>query len=304
MHKKYLVIGASGTLGFRLAGKISRSPRNKVLGSWRNFELSGEEFPTIRLDLTEWSVGDLVREFKPDTVYHLASETNIDRCEEDPQRVYLPIQIGLFSLIDACNELGSKLVFISSNGIFGQDEGEHYEDTRPNPINVYGRAKVLSEGLIRSMSRRWVIVRCCPVGYYPLRQKGLICWIERQIQKKQVMTGWTDCRFNPLSVESLAEKLIQVQDIDNQIVHLHSYPGITKYDFLRKLLEIFGASPDLVRPGKMAESRLHVPRPRNQVLLSRGVSGIETAVPIEQEFELLTCAKGGYLLVGRHLVYT
>jgi hypothetical protein len=37
----------------------------------------------------------------------------------------------------------------------------------------------------------------------------------------------------------------------------------------------------------MADSKLHVPRPKNQVLLSRGLPGIETAVPIEQEFELL-----------------
>jgi len=274
-------------LGFRLARKISQDPRNKVLGSWRSFELSGEEFPTIRLDIADRSVGDLVREFKPDTVYHLASETSIELCEKYPQRVYRPIQIGLFSLIEACNELGSKLVFISSNGIFGRREGEHYEDTLPTPINVYGRAKVLSEGLIRSMSRRWVIVRCCPVGRHPLRQKGLICWIEQQIQEKQVMTGWTDYRFNPLSVETLAEKLLEVQDVHNQIVHLHSYPGITKYDFLCKLVEICGAPSDMVRPGKMTEAKLEIPRPKNQVLLSKGLPGIETALPIEQEFEVL-----------------
>ncbi len=287
MQKKHLIIGASGMLGYILAIKLSQNSLNEVVGTWRSFELKGKGFMTACLDLAEWSVGDLVREFKPDVVYHLAYETSVDLCEKYPERVYLPVEIGLFSLIDACNDVGSKLVFISSDGIFGRDEGKHYEATLPTPINVYGRAKVMSEGLIRAMSRKWVIVRCCPIGHHPLRKKGLISWAEQQIQQRQVMTGWTDCQFSPLTANTISDKLIQLQDIENRIIHLHSYPGITKYDFLCKLLEIFGASSSLVRPGKMAEASLSVSRPKSQVLHSNGVAKIETAVPIGQEFAIL-----------------
>ncbi|MFQ5647373.1 MAG: SDR family oxidoreductase [bacterium] len=283
--KKYLVIGASGLLGLRLAGMIARDPHNEVVGSWRSFKLTVDEFRTVRLDLAGPEVGNLVREFKPDIVYHLASETSVDICEKYPERVYKPVETGLFALIDACNQVGGKLIFISSDGIFGRSEGKNYEDTLPSPVNVYGRSKMLAEGVIRSLSKSWIIVRCCPVGHHPLRRKGLIGWLEQQIRENRPVTGWTDCRFSPLTVGTLAEKLMRIQSVDNRIVHLYSAPGITKYDFLCRLVKIFGASPETVRPGKMGDARLKVPRPRSQVLSSKVNLGIETAVPIEREFE-------------------
>src|SRR5262249_5269504 len=72
----------------------------------------------------------------------------------------------LRAVIDAVNDAGVRLVFISSQAAIGAGTPERpaREDDPPHPINAYGRTKIAAENFIRSDARvPWTILRPCSV---------------------------------------------------------------------------------------------------------------------------------------------
>ena len=70
------------------------------------------------------------------------------------------------AVVDAVNETGARLVFISSQAAIGAGTPERpaREDDPPRPLNAYGRTKAAAESAIRSDARvPWTILRPCSV---------------------------------------------------------------------------------------------------------------------------------------------
>ena len=77
-----------------------------------------------------------IKALNPDMVINAAAYTDVD----------------LEYISRVCSEIGAILIRFSTDYVFGGTLNEYRESDTPNPINVYGRSKVLGEtNIIQNM---------------------------------------------------------------------------------------------------------------------------------------------------------
>jgi dTDP-4-dehydrorhamnose reductase len=236
-------------------------------------------------DVSGGEPAKLVRRLKPARVYHLAWSTNLDDCERDPEIAYGPARAGLEPLLEACGQTDSQLVFMSSDGVFGDPNCERFEDSEPCPINHYGRGKVEAERRIRECLGKWTILRACPIGFNPQHERGLVNWAVGSLKAGKKVNGFTDSSFTPISIHTLSNKIAAIGLEDcGAVLHFLSAPPITKYEFLLQVARVLGVPADRVGKGSLKDAPFGAPRPGRQDLQTRAPK--HRAVRFQEELEL------------------
>lgn len=101
-----------------------------------------------------------VREVRPKLMIHLAAETDVDRCEREPDHAFRSNMVGTLNVTLACQKYNVDLVYISTAGLFDGSKPDAYtEFDKPAPVNVYARAKLEGEAIVQSLHPRHYIVR-------------------------------------------------------------------------------------------------------------------------------------------------
>jgi dTDP-4-dehydrorhamnose reductase len=92
-----------------------------------------------------------------DAVIHLAADTDVDGCEQDPARAHLVNDRGTAYVATAAHANHARVIYVSTDFVFsGTDEGEYSEDAKPHPVNAYGASKLAGE---KHMDERDLVVR-------------------------------------------------------------------------------------------------------------------------------------------------
>ena len=96
-----------------------------------------------------------LREHEVDTVMHFAAYTIVPESVADPLKYYANNTANTCTLLQACVAAGvSQFVFSSTAAVYGIPAGGvASEDTPTAPINPYGSSKLMSEWLLRDVSR-------------------------------------------------------------------------------------------------------------------------------------------------------
>ena len=120
--------------------------------------------PYVALDITDTAaVEETLTAVKPDVVVHCAAWTAVDLAEdEDKQEKVRGINAGgTKNIAEACNRLGCKMVYISTDYVFdGQGETPWDPDCKAyKPLNVYGQTKLEGELAVAETLEKFFIVR-------------------------------------------------------------------------------------------------------------------------------------------------
>ncbi|WP_432703748.1 dTDP-4-dehydrorhamnose reductase [Methanothermobacter thermautotrophicus] len=143
---KILITGSSGMLGSDLVDILSRRHEVVTSGSLDIRDLEG--------------VMELLRETRPDAVVHAAAFTDVDCAETERDTAYQVNVLGTRNIAAAASDVGSSILYISTDYVFDGEKGEGYlEFDEPNPINFYGKTKYLGEVSVRELSEMFYIVR-------------------------------------------------------------------------------------------------------------------------------------------------
>jgi dTDP-4-dehydrorhamnose reductase len=256
-------------LGVALCETLAKKGE-QIAGTFLTFRpgLTGPELHKADVSTAEPAV--LVRRLRPARVFHLAWSTNLDECELRPELAYAPARAGMKALIEACQETGSHLIFMSSDGVFGDPAEPRFEDSVPVPINHYGRGKVEAEAVLRGSQIRWSVLRACPIGYNPRRDKGLVNWAIASLRAGKTVTGFADSSFTPLSVGTLAREVARIgPGHSGQILHFLSDPPISKFEFLLAIARQLALPESKIVAGSLASGKFAAPRPSRQDLQTR-----------------------------------
>lgn len=156
---KVLITGASGFIGSALARRLVEQGHD-VYGMYRyvadgryNFyKLDKEKVCDIR---DRKRVFEVVKEVKPEMVYHLAAMTAVSYSFLAPIEVSEVIYLGTMNIVDACveHEVG-HFVNASTSEFYGkQEEFPITENAIPRPLSAYAVAKLAAEEYIRYVDR-------------------------------------------------------------------------------------------------------------------------------------------------------
>ena len=93
--------------------------------------------------------------FKPDSVIHFAGLKAVGESLADPLN-YQEVNVGgSISLLSAMSKAGcSRIVFSSSATVYGEPQYLPYDEDHPtNPVNPYGRTKLIIENIINDWTK-------------------------------------------------------------------------------------------------------------------------------------------------------
>jgi len=130
-------------------------------------------------------------------------------------------------LHEICSKIDVRLIHLSTDCVFSGRKGSYKEDDIPDPLDIYGRSKLLGE-LNYSNS---LTIRKSVIGHEFLSRNGLLEWF---LNKKETVEGYKNAIFSGLTVLELA-KIIDQYIIPNKklsgIIHVAGNP-ISKYELL------------------------------------------------------------------------
>lgn len=146
---KVLLTGANGMLGQDL------SPILEDVGA---FVI---ETDTDNMDITDAElVANALTQVHPDFVIHCAAYTNVDKAEEEPEKADLINVKGTENIAKVCAKLDIPIVYISTDYVFdGTKTTPYTANDETNPINVYGKTKLLGEEMIKKHCEKYYIAR-------------------------------------------------------------------------------------------------------------------------------------------------
>ncbi len=144
-----LITGILGQLGYDLSREFTKRGIEYIAPSLEELELT-----------TEAGAKNFILEKKPETVMHCAAYTAVDKAESEEELAITVNGMGTRWVAEACREIGAKMIYISTDYVFGGDGKIPYEvDDEKKPVNVYGRSKLLGEDAVRMILKKYFIVR-------------------------------------------------------------------------------------------------------------------------------------------------
>jgi dTDP-glucose 4,6-dehydratase len=159
-RERILVTGGAGFIGSHLVDLLLERPNVEVVvldkltyaGTRRNVAHHDAD-PGFRLvlgDVAEASdVGPLVESV--DRVVHAAAETFVDRSIEDARPFVRSNVLGTQVVLDACRALERPLLFVSTDEVYGSNEGEPFgEHDVMRPRNPYSATKAGADLLVHA----------------------------------------------------------------------------------------------------------------------------------------------------------
>jgi dTDP-4-dehydrorhamnose reductase len=235
---KILITGAKGQLGTQIIKMLES--RNSELGtidvSYNNAEIIGVDVDV--LDITNIAaVRAYTKELKPDVIINCAAYTNVDACETNIDLAFKINAIGPRNLAIASEEIGAKLIHISTDYVFsGVGTVPYREYDLTNPQSVYGTTKNAGEEFVKQFSSKYFIVRTAWLyGYYG---NNFVKTIMKAAKEKGVLDVVDDQRGNPTNAEDLAYHLLKLALTEEYgVYHCTGTGECSWYDFACKIVE-------------------------------------------------------------------
>jgi dTDP-4-dehydrorhamnose reductase len=218
------------------------------------------------LDVREYNkLSDLIEKIKPDIVMHLAAETDVDKCELEPDHAFRTNTIGTQNVALACQKRNITMVYISTIGVFYGDKPTPYtEFDDPNPINIYGRSKLEGEKIVQRLLKNYYIIRAgWMIGGGPKLDKKFIGKIIKQIDEKTVLRAVNDKIGSPTYTVDFSRCLLDLIETGYYGIYHCTNKGYgSRFDVAKKIVDFLGRSDITVEPVSSAYFPLPAARAR------------------------------------------
>jgi len=173
--RRCLISGISGQSGSFLAEYLL-SLDYEVFGIVRRHSVSENQNSRLRQvqdkmktfygDTTDpYSLAKIVRDVKPDEIYHLAAQSHVRVGFDIPAYTAQANALGTLNMLEVFKEEapGARFYFAASSEMFGNNiepDGSQNETTRMDPVSVYGCTKVFGYNLARHFRRAYGLFIC------------------------------------------------------------------------------------------------------------------------------------------------
>lgn len=238
---KVLITGANGQLGTDLC---------RVLKDVEVIPLTHADIEIADMK----SVKSVFNRHQPDVVINTAAFVRVDDCEDEPDKAVLVNTLGACNVAMAAQELGARLIYISTDYVFGgEDEvrNEPYsESDTAVPPNLYGKSKLAGESMVQHLCRRHLIVRSSALfGIAGASGKGgnFVETMLKLAKEKDELRVVNDQVFSPTCTRDLAGKIVKLISGDYcGIFHITNKGSCSWYEFTREILRLAGLKTPVI----------------------------------------------------------
>ena len=259
---KILITGASGQLGAYLLALFARSRHEVVAWSGSVGERRGE-FDLVPMDLTDLdAIEPALDRVRPEVVIHAAALSSAEAVRLEPERarainVRAPRRIG-----EWVESNHRRLVFTSTDLVFGGTRAMNREDDPAVPVLAYGRSKLAAEVALEPL--RSAVVARLPLLYGPSRcgRPSFFSRALESLERGEPQAFFEDEYRTPLDYRTAALRLFRLAFKDlNGIIHLAGPERMSRFELMIRVAQSLGLDPGLVQANRQADATLAEPRP-------------------------------------------
>lgn len=232
---KVVVVGANGQLGSDLCRELS----------------SVEPAPLVHSEIEVADMDSVKQAFakqQPDVVVNTAAFHRVDDCETERDKAFQTNALGAANVAVMAQELGAKLVHISTDYVFGGEDElsttPYTEFDEPCPPNTYGRSKLAGENLVRHLCLRYFVVRTS--GLFGVagssgKSGNFVETMLRLAHEKEEVKVVNDQVSSPTYTRDLARKIAQLIDTEHYgTFHITNKGACSWYELTVEILRLAG----------------------------------------------------------------
>ncbi len=257
--EKLFIFGIGGLTGSKLA-TIGKEDY-EIFGSYNLRNPKFSFLKSTKLDITNFNkVQDIILKIKPDIVINACALNNVDYCEKHQNEAKIINVDFIQELHKLSKSKNFKLIQLSTDSIFdGTQKSPYVENDKANPINIYGKTKLLGEKIILENPQNLVVRASVLYGWIPkflsslnsssMKPTNFGQWLINKLKSNETVEIITDEISSPIIADDFAKSIIHlIKNEENGIFHSAPPLQISRYDFSIKLAKILDLDSKLIQP--------------------------------------------------------
>lgn len=196
---KILILGSKGNIGGFLA---------KSLNKFHEIIEAGKK----DVDITNKDdVMEFISNNSPDFVIDSAGIADMDFCEKNEDISYSINALGTMNVAIACSKNNIPIIYISSAQVYGLSKNSlHCEHDICDPVNIFGKSKLAGENLIRTLCKKYFIIRTSWCF------GGEKCFVKQIINKRNTPIFMVaDMKVNPTYLGDLSNAILSMMNTES-----------------------------------------------------------------------------------------
>lgn len=245
----------------------------------KNNEIYGFNNESLNLPDKATTVQTIL-EIKPDIVIHTSSMNDLELCEEDESMAYTLNTIGSLNTAYPCSILDIPILYFSTSYVYeGTKITPYYETDECSPLNVYGKTKLASEKLIRTLCKKFFILRTSWI------YGGNDCFVKKVLDNRAATIFMSTSEIgNPTYILDICNSIEKI--ISSNLYGIYNFAPsdyISKVEWVRAIFKSVDIDKEiLLIPEEIIKNK--APRPLNGALNTKLIENcFDIKIPNWQE---------------------
>jgi dTDP-4-dehydrorhamnose reductase len=222
---KFWIVGKDGLLGKELTHYFDENQIPYVASSHQEADILNKD-----------ELSNFFHIHHPTHIINAAAYTNVDDAEDIGRDLNYKINCeGPKNLTELSQNFGIRLIHISTDYVFdGEKEEDYNENDITNPINEYGRAKLLGEIEVLKYEKSVSIRTASLYGRY---KKGIVSSMIDHIKNSEEVSHFVDQISTPTNTKDLCSAIYDLRD-ESGVFHFVNEGSVSRYGLMLHLYEL------------------------------------------------------------------
>lgn len=266
---RVLVTGVSGLIGSNVAAVAAQQSWD-VLGCFRDEPVEIDGARTVGFDMADRKACvEAAMKFEPDVVVHAAGGVALTRFEREPYIAQLDF-VGAEHTLAAARTVRARYVLVSCDWVHSgyRPAGSRFnESDLPDPVNAYGRSKLVCEEATMRSNVTWLITRPGEVygvnvsrpasgegrARHVWKRSGVPLRLVKRLRDRSVLPAPAGLRRSPTYAWDYAQRVCELVAQGCEGIYNMGGPiSLGRHEWLGVLADGLGCSRELVKEGSNA----------------------------------------------------
>ncbi len=204
------------------------------------------------------STAKYISDLNPDAVISVHFLNDVDLCQQNESLAYKINAVASLNIAYACSTLDIPMLSLSTSHVYKADRDILYKETDEcDPVNLYGKTMLAGEKLIKTLCRKYFILRTSWIF------GGPDCIVKKILNNNDIpLLMCSEESGNPTYIRDIClaiKHLLNTQGYG--VYNCASQNSVTKYTWIKEILKYAGMEKEVYEaPGSLFD--FEAPRPK------------------------------------------